>query len=88
MQDIPSQNTGHPCILQALNRRLALFYRFRFCSLVVRMTQARSTQISLQDTAYYHCISWCVRRAFLCDEEHYSGQSFEHRKRNYSPRSY
>ncbi|MGR5354140.1 transposase [Vibrio sp. DNB22_19_2] len=44
------------------------------------MTQGRSTQISLQDTAYYHCISRCVRRAFLCGEDTYSGQSFEHRR--------
>ncbi|MFC5078880.1 hypothetical protein VTH8203_03374 [Vibrio thalassae] len=44
------------------------------------VTQARSTQVSLQDTAYYHCISRCVRRAFLCGEDNYSGQSFEHRR--------
>jgi hypothetical protein len=44
------------------------------------MTQARSTQISLQDTTYYHCISRCVRRAFLCGNDKYSGKSFEHRK--------
>ena len=44
------------------------------------MTQARSTQFSLQDTAYYHCISRCVRRSFLCGEDHYSGQNFEHRR--------
>lgn len=44
------------------------------------MTQARLTQISLQETAYYHCISWCVRRAFLCSDDAYLGQSFEHRR--------
>ena len=44
------------------------------------MTQSRETQISLQDTRYYHCISRCVRRAFLCGKDEYSGQSFEHRR--------
>ena len=42
------------------------------------MTSARSTQISLADTPYYHCIARCVRRAFLCGIDHFSGQSYEH----------
>ena len=44
------------------------------------MTQARSQQVSLEDTLYYHCISRCVRRAFLCGEDHVTGGNYEHRK--------
>ena len=44
------------------------------------MTQSRETQVSLVDTVWYHCISRCVRRAYLCGEDEYSGQSFEHRR--------
>lgn len=44
------------------------------------MTQARSKQVSLKDTRYYHLISGCVRRAYLCGEDSYSKQSFEHRR--------
>lgn len=44
------------------------------------MTIARSRQISLQDTPYYHVVSRCVRRAFLCGEDAHSGQSYQHRR--------
>ena len=44
------------------------------------MTIARSCQISLQDTPYYHVVSRCVRRAFLCGADVHSGQSYEHRR--------
>lgn len=44
------------------------------------MPRVRSQQISIQDTPYYHCVSRCVRRAFLCGEDPVSGESFEHRR--------
>jgi REP element-mobilizing transposase RayT len=45
------------------------------------MPQPRSSQICLSDTPYYHCVSRCVRRSFLCGVDSYSGQSYEHRRK-------
>ncbi|MEP4891648.1 MAG: transposase [Aliiglaciecola sp.] len=44
------------------------------------MPLARKHQISLVDTPYYHCVSRCVRRAYLCGRDTYSGKSYEHRR--------
>jgi REP element-mobilizing transposase RayT len=44
------------------------------------MPKSRSYQVSLIDTLYCHYVSRCVRRAFLCGFDKYSGTSYEHRQ--------
>ncbi|RBP48399.1 transposase, partial [Arenicella xantha] len=44
------------------------------------MTLPRSALVSLADIPYYHCVARCVRRAYLCGVDSYSGVSYEHRR--------
>ncbi|MFO6423539.1 transposase [Motilimonas sp. KMU-193] len=44
------------------------------------MTLPRGQLICPESTPYYHVTSRCVRRAFLCGMDHYTQQSYEHRK--------
>jgi hypothetical protein len=44
------------------------------------MTTARSLLVDPDAPGFYHCISRCVRRAWLCGVDPYSGTSYEHRR--------
>ena len=42
---------------------------------------ARKEIVNGKKISTYHCVSRCVRRAFLCGKDPYTGKSFEHRKK-------
>ena len=44
------------------------------------MTSARSLLVDPDTPGFYHCISRCVRRAWLCGIDPYNGKSYEHRR--------
>ena len=44
------------------------------------MTRPRKELICTQDTPYYHIVSRCVRRTFLCGYDKASQTDYEHRR--------
>lgn len=44
------------------------------------MATPRRLLVDPTKSGVFHCVSRCVRRAFLCGQDSYSGRNYEHRR--------
>jgi hypothetical protein len=44
------------------------------------MTLPRKQLVAVEDTPYYHVVSRCVHRNYLCGINTHSGKNYEHRQ--------
>ncbi len=44
------------------------------------MTYPRAHTVNPEQAGYYHCISRCVRQAWLCGFDAANGKDFDHRR--------
>lgn len=44
------------------------------------MPQARKQIVQEEVSQVFHCVARCVRRAFLCGVDGFSGKNYEHRR--------
>ena len=49
--------------------------------MLLPMMQARSRLVPINAHGIYHCVSRCVRRAWLCARDPFTGADHEHRRR-------
>ena len=78
-KDLLWEISGHPNIFfKTRKKRLTSYLVFKRTR--AHMPIARKFLVNNEESGVYHCISRCVRRAFLCGFDALSGRSYEHRK--------